>query len=341
MVIDDDLYDPVTGNDCLRYGSPMSADEWIADIEHRLPAIESSIGYPIGDMLGCGHYGCVYESSDDLVVKLSVDPHEGYIWSRIVDLFNHTPASERWRLYGVARPKHVFRLDNVVLPAGRLGDISCYLWCIVREDVEADWDQRLPEEDVMEFNRWLSDYTFGAREEAIQNVPPLFSNIGHTLQLLAEHGLVLGDLHFGNIGYRILGSDEENGPVVLDPGGTPSDPVPIQKLKANPEDAQAPPMRERDPSWALRAGDKFVVTKGSAALGIQIRNTGTVRDVWRRPGERDVLVSMAFTWPLKPKTGPWRHEATLYATHPNRLSDNEIALMNSRGDRILIRKRAP
>ena len=112
-------------------------------------------------------------------------------------------------------------------------------------------------------------------------------------------------------------------------------------LKEIPEPAPAPePAPEPEEEFALKPKDKFVVVKGSRALGIEARNRGTVRKVKRDESDRRVWVTMDFTYPLKPQDQMWhRKPVTLYAIHANRLADHEIALMNSRGDRILIRKR--
>ena len=96
----------------------------------------------------------------------------------------------------------------------------------------------------------------------------------------------------------------------------------------------------RDPTWGLQPKDKVVVTKGSRGLGIGTRAPARVMDVWQREGEREVMVKLFFPYPRKFPDGRWsRDDLNLYATHPNRLKDAEIALMNSKGDRILIRKR--
>jgi hypothetical protein len=96
----------------------------------------------------------------------------------------------------------------------------------------------------------------------------------------------------------------------------------------------------RDPSWGLKPKDKVVVTKGSRDLGIGMRTPAIVRDVWRKADEREVRVKLFFPYPRKFPDGRWtRDDLTLYAMHPNRLSDNEVALMNSRHDRILVRKK--
>jgi len=96
----------------------------------------------------------------------------------------------------------------------------------------------------------------------------------------------------------------------------------------------------RDPAWGLQPKDKVIVQKGSKGLGVGTRAPARVMDVWQRGGEREVMVKLFFPYPRKFSDGRWsRDDLVLYATHPNRLKDSEIALMNSKGDRILIRKR--
>jgi len=110
--------------------------------------------------------------------------------------------------------------------------------------------------------------------------------------------------------------------------------------KAPPEAQEAPPKELRDPAWGLKPKDKVVVTKGSRGLGIGTRSPAIVKDVWQRAGEREVMVKLFFPYPRKFPDGRWtRDDLTLYAMHPNRLGDNEVALMNSRHDRILVRKK--
>lgn len=80
-------------------------------------------------------------------------------------------------------------------------------------------------------------------------------------------------------------------------------------------------------SYGLKPRDQVVVTKGSRNLGIDGREVGTVTDVYQRAGQREVIVKLLF-----------KGKATvLYAQHPNRLKDDEIALMNSSGSKILVR----
>lgn len=82
--------------------------------------------------------------------------------------------------------------------------------------------------------------------------------------------------------------------------------------------------------FALKPRDRVTVEKGSRGLNIAPHAQATVADVYQRPGERFVNVKLMIG----------DRPVTLYAQHPNRLGDTEIALMTSGGDRILIRKKA-
>lgn len=117
----------------------------------------------------------------------------------------------------------------------------------------------------------------------------------------------------------------------------------LADLKAevkHPEPEALPPEKVRLDTFGLQPKTKFVVTKGSNALGIQIRNYGIVQDVYQVEGDSRVDVVLWFAYPRKFPDGRWtRDSIKLYATHPNRLKENEIALMNSKGDRILIRRK--
>ena len=115
----------------------------------------------------------------------------------------------------------------------------------------------------------------------------------------------------------------------------PSNPIPtsyqiLQQKRQHEKhfEVQDDPDKVRG-EFNLKPRDTVDVLKGSRALGIDVRERGTVADVWQAKGEREVRVKVLF------KRGP----VTLYATHPNRLSDDLIALMNSHGDRILVRRR--
>ncbi len=115
----------------------------------------------------------------------------------------------------------------------------------------------------------------------------------------------------------------------------PSNPLPIpaealdQKRRYEKHFEQDDDPEKLRGTFALKAKDRVVVTKGSNGLGIKSHSTAVVADVYQRKGQREIMVKLLFG--DKPMT--------LYATHPNRLGDPEVALMNSRGDKILVRRR--
>jgi hypothetical protein len=82
--------------------------------------------------------------------------------------------------------------------------------------------------------------------------------------------------------------------------------------------------------FSLKPRDRVLVEKGSRGLNIPAHSSATVADVYQRTGDRTVTVKLIIG----------DRPVSLYAQHPNRLGDPEIALMNSGGDRILIRKKA-
>lgn len=137
----------------------------------------------------------------------------------------------------------------------------------------------------------------------------------------------------------VLGADTKEAAIELAQRSiskNPDAPALIDVSDKKPE----PPEKLRSPEFALQPKDKFVVSKGSRDLGIAMRNSGRVVDVWQNKGDARVNVTLSFTWPLKFPDGRWtRDPVTLYAMHPNRLADPDIALLNSRGSRVLIRKK--
>jgi hypothetical protein len=106
---------------------------WVEELLKKHDAIERAIEAPLGEMLGCGHWGCVFDSTPPWVVKLSIDPTEGPIWEKIINLINE----EQYGADGFTRVKNVFRLKpDYVTPGGK----SHKVWAIVREGIEPVYD---------------------------------------------------------------------------------------------------------------------------------------------------------------------------------------------------------
>jgi hypothetical protein len=101
---------------------------WIDELLTKRTRIETALGAPLGKMLGCGHFGCVFESTPPWVVKFSIDPTEGPIWSKIVGLINE----EAYGALGFPEIKSITRLTPDVPYGGRKKKV----WAIVREGVE-------------------------------------------------------------------------------------------------------------------------------------------------------------------------------------------------------------
>ena len=93
---------------------------------------------PLGTMLGCGHWGCVFESTPPWVVKLSIDPTEGPIWSKIAGLAEE----EAYGGDGLVKLKSITRLTPDLVVGGRKRKV----WAIVREGVEPVFRQWRPKE---------------------------------------------------------------------------------------------------------------------------------------------------------------------------------------------------
>lgn len=84
--------------------------QWVKEILRKRDAYEKAIGMPLGEVLGCGHYGCVVASTDPWVVKLTIDPNEPYLWERAI---NHLDESGYGSM-GIVRIKDVVQLNPKV-----------------------------------------------------------------------------------------------------------------------------------------------------------------------------------------------------------------------------------
>lgn len=101
---------------------------WVEELLTKRAAIEHAVGMPLGRMLGCGHWGCVFESEPPWVVKLSIDPTEGPIWMKITALIRE----EQYGDGGFAEILSVRRIMPNLIVGGR----NRKVWAIVREGIE-------------------------------------------------------------------------------------------------------------------------------------------------------------------------------------------------------------
>jgi hypothetical protein len=101
---------------------------WVTSLVENKDAIGRSIKAPLREMLGCGHWGCVFDSRGPWVVKLTIDPNEAPIWEKIIRLIDE----ERYGQGGMVRVKGLYRLEPGVMYGGRMKRV----YAIVREAVE-------------------------------------------------------------------------------------------------------------------------------------------------------------------------------------------------------------
>ena len=73
----------------------------------RLLKLEDAIGGQLGGLLGCGHFGCVFEFVAPWVVKITRDPTEGRVWKFIKD---HYDGDRQFGRDGVVSIARVIRL---------------------------------------------------------------------------------------------------------------------------------------------------------------------------------------------------------------------------------------
>lgn len=81
---------------------------WVKTLLQNQEALQrASGGWRLGQVLGCGHWGCVVDLLDSpWVLKLTVDPTEAHIWSKLVSLIE----DERYGDDGFPRIKKIFEL---------------------------------------------------------------------------------------------------------------------------------------------------------------------------------------------------------------------------------------
>jgi hypothetical protein len=114
--------------------------KWVETLMEHRSMLGHAAGGKLGELLGCGHWGCVIDMpGTPWVLKLTVDPTEAHVWSKILELME----DERYGEDGFPRFKKLFRLEPGV-PYGRQGRRRV-AYGIVREKIapvfswEAKW----------------------------------------------------------------------------------------------------------------------------------------------------------------------------------------------------------
>jgi hypothetical protein len=111
--------------------------EWVQELLKDRAAVEHAIREPIGQMLGCGYFGCAFDSRDPWVVKLTIDPQEGPMWAVIMDILREEGGRGQ---SGFTRVKEVVRLR----PGVGTGKRKKALYAVVREEVQPIFESKPP-----------------------------------------------------------------------------------------------------------------------------------------------------------------------------------------------------
>jgi hypothetical protein len=245
---------------------------WAKTVLSRRERIEEALDLPLGQPLGCGHFGCVFDSTAPWVVKLTRDPTEGAIWQKLRLWAMETS----YGTDGIARVKDIVRLR----PDLKFGRREWPIHAIVREaalplydgySYSAETIARLGERSSPAYQGNLRElhqleaalgrfkvlaqewhklkarkrqlpFALGRVEEDLSNATNgmygLYGgSIGETLGQLLADGIVLRDVHRGNIGWRVHEriDDEEANPslIIFDPGHTPTEASDIREFTPN------------------------------------------------------------------------------------------------------------
>lgn len=108
--------------------------KWVKALLEHKQEISSAIGMPLGDLLGCGHWGCVVDLTSPWVLKLTIDPTEAHIWKKIAELIEE----ECYGAAGFPRLLEIYELDPGIVYGGR----RKRTYAIVREAVQPVFDVR-------------------------------------------------------------------------------------------------------------------------------------------------------------------------------------------------------
>lgn len=203
-----------------------------------LGQVEGVYGITLGDVLGHGHWGVVFATSDPTrVVKVSVDPTEGPMWKMLMD----KKLSDE--LDGLATCYAVHKLPVDYKWRSKQLD----MWVILRENIaprtsmkiELDEherrEERIGEKLLIDFidisrkfakmkSQWKKQLYFDQAWELctkMYSIQPTYYIAETIEQVYHSAKTLLADVHLGNIGYRIFESDWKSPSkcwVIYDPG---------------------------------------------------------------------------------------------------------------------------
>ena len=216
---------------------------WVDDLldsPERLRLLEGYLQEPIGPLLGFGFFGCAFLLKPPWVLKLTSDVSEAAVWDFVMRLREEGAA-----LPGLAAVRSLAQVtpDVDIHPAWRLEgleeqDVRRPLFAVVREamhpilqgiSVREFTDatiRRLGPAATDHVERLLFDYRQAAQNllqgkghasvltsqlnviEAEGRLQPLAADLFTAMrELRLDHGVVLADVHPGNVGWRVYAKE--------------------------------------------------------------------------------------------------------------------------------------
>lgn len=164
---------------------------WATFLEANLDRFQRTLDVPIGERLGCGRYGCVFDSTSPWVVKVTRDESEGPIWSYMSELLGdpeyHKLLPSFLRVRDVVRVRPDVIFNDVVQP----------VFAIVRESAAPVFDQvqvvNPRDKYDVSFETALSEQTLSilgmtasALKKAQLQRPVLYTNVSERVRLLPK-----------------------------------------------------------------------------------------------------------------------------------------------------------
>lgn len=271
------MFDALFGTPRLE-NAPRSK-KWVDTLLRHRPALERAADGKLGEILGCGHWGCVVDMVDSpYVLKLTIDPTEAPVWLKLSELIRENGSGEGFPeihrvfelrpglpYYGKLRIPHGIVREKVAPVLDGSGRVTVR----TLTELGLQWEFEAPPGftytalghldysslpnatqvmgDIRDFIRTLDAlraYRDAAHDWHAASHPDgreraevklwraidfmegwVGYQVGDSLRMLTESGLILRDTHLGNIGWRVMGEDfGPRGLVIFDPGHTPTEP---------------------------------------------------------------------------------------------------------------------
>jgi hypothetical protein len=166
---------------------------WVYDLLEKQDQLEDMLGVRLGEILGCGYFGCVVATDGPWVVKLTVDETEGPIWSAVEDVVTRNWGQTGEHLAGWPRVREIVELQPGVSLHGR----ELKLYAIVREAAEPAFARWGPTDYVsthatlkaLGMNRKMIEQGYDPVSEELRSQPRyVTANIMHDLVHLQDRG---------------------------------------------------------------------------------------------------------------------------------------------------------